>query len=419
MTEAITATTPYELNDAFPNLEGLNRLERAAKIANTRNAIRKVKPQTYTVKSQQGLVSYVVSKDAEGNYKCSCPDHLLNGCECKHIIAVKMYLEERSQDLSGKKAKAESEGKEFRDWSNYSLAQMSESELFPIYLKELVNLVKEPEKKAGRPSIPLADNIYMAVSKVASLRSSRRAYGEIVNAEKAGNIERQYGYNNVNVFLNRADVTPLLRELLRASAQPLSEIEHIFAIDASGFGTYQFGDWLDDKWAADDKRKHTYVKAHVACGVVSNIITDAVVTSSSVADMNELQTLLDGTCGRFKADEVLADKGYLSNKNYAYIKKSGARGYIDFKENVTGRGCPAWREAFLNFLQHRDEFYAHYHKRSNVETTFGAIKAKYQEKLKSKNEVAQMNELYCKMIAYNISVVIRMAFTQDVNVAFK
>jgi transposase len=49
----------------------------------------------------------------------------------------------------------------------------------------------------------------------------------------------------------------------------------------------------------------------------------------------------------------------------------------------------------------------HYHKRSNVETTFSSIKKKLGETLKSKNKTAQINELLCKIIAYNITVLIQ------------
>lgn len=48
----------------------------------------------------------------------------------------------------------------------------------------------------------------------------------------------------------------------------------------------------------------------------------------------------------------------------------------------------------------------HYHKRSNVETTFHMIKAKFGDMLKSKNHKAQENELLCKVIAHNIVVLI-------------
>jgi len=48
----------------------------------------------------------------------------------------------------------------------------------------------------------------------------------------------------------------------------------------------------------------------------------------------------------------------------------------------------------------------HYHKRSNAESTFAAIKKKFGENIKSKNRVAQENEMLCKIIAYNITVLI-------------
>ena len=59
------------------------------------------------------------------------------------------------------------------------------------------------------------------------------------------------------------------------------------------------------------------------------------------------------------------------------------------------------------------DFLKHYHKRSNVETTFMAIKRKFGETLKSKNTTAQVNELLCKILAYNITVLINCMYTRD------
>lgn len=55
---------------------------------------------------------------------------------------------------------------------------------------------------------------------------------------------------------------------------------------------------------------------------------------------------------------------------------------------------------------HKDEFMEQYHKRSNVESTFHAIKQKFGETIKAKNRLAQENELLCKVIAYNLTVLI-------------
>jgi transposase len=48
----------------------------------------------------------------------------------------------------------------------------------------------------------------------------------------------------------------------------------------------------------------------------------------------------------------------------------------------------------------------HYHKRSNVETTFHMIKSKFGDALRSKTESAQINEALCKVLCHNIVVLI-------------
>jgi transposase len=50
---------------------------------------------------------------------------------------------------------------------------------------------------------------------------------------------------------------------------------------------------------------------------------------------------------------------------------------------------------------------AHYHKRSNVETTFGMIKAKFGGFVRSKLPVAQVNEVLCKILYHNICCLIQ------------
>ncbi len=56
---------------------------------------------------------------------------------------------------------------------------------------------------------------------------------------------------------------------------------------------------------------------------------------------------------------------------------------------------------------HTDQFLEHYHKRSNVESTFAMIKAKFGGHLRSKGEVARVNEALCKVLCHNICCVIQ------------
>ncbi len=82
--------------------------------------------------------------------------------------------------------------------------------------------------------------------------------------------------------------------------------------------------------------------------------------------------------------------------------------YIPFKSNAVAkaRSNRLWKKMFHYFQFNREEFLEHYHKRSNVETTFHMIKTKFGDKLKSKKFTSQKNELLCKVIAHNIVVLI-------------
>jgi transposase len=61
---------------------------------------------------------------------------------------------------------------------------------------------------------------------------------------------------------------------------------------------------------------------------------------------------------------------------------------------------------FHYFAYNQGAFLAHYHRRSNVETTFHMIKAKFGGSLLSKSFEGQVNEVLCKVIAHNICCLI-------------
>ena len=52
----------------------------------------------------------------------------------------------------------------------------------------------------------------------------------------------------------------------------------------------------------------------------------------------------------------------------------------------------------------------HFHRRSNVESVFGAMKKKLGETLKSRAPIAQINELLAKVLAYNFTVLVHQMF---------
>jgi len=58
------------------------------------------------------------------------------------------------------------------------------------------------------------------------------------------------------------------------------------------------------------------------------------------------------------------------------------------------------------FGYQRDTLLSRYHQRSNVETAFSMITAKFGDSLRSKSEVGQFNEVLCKVIAHNLCALI-------------
>ena len=69
--------------------------------------------------------------------------------------------------------------------------------------------------------------------------------------------------------------------------------------------------------------------------------------------------------------------------------------YMPFKVNAKPEHHskhPLWTRFYHFYLFNQEWFKEHYHKRSNVETTFLMIKEKFGTRLLSKMEVAQVNE---------------------------
>lgn len=92
------------------------------------------------------------------------------------------------------------------------------------------------------------------------------------------------------------------------------------------------------------------------------------------------------------------------------------------KKNISGvsgkKKDELWKNLFHFYSFKREEFLRHYHKRSNVESTFNMIKAKFGERLRSKTETAQVNEALCKVPCHNLCVVIQSMYELGIDPTF-
>jgi transposase len=96
----------------------------------------------------------------------------------------------------------------------------------------------------------------------------------------------------------------------------------------------------------------------------------------------------------------------------AFIDQMGAAPFIPFRNNSKSKPnmpAPAWDRLFHFYNFRRDEFPAHYHKRSNVESAFSSMKRKFGDFIRSKTEIAQINEALLKVVDHNIVCLLRIA----------
>lgn len=172
------------------------------------------------------------------------------------------------------------------------------------------------------------------------------------------------------------DLTPILHDLIAMSCAPLRMVETSFAPDSSGFSTSRFDRWFDEKYGRQ-RSQRLWVKAHVMTGTKTNVVTAAAATDRDANDYPQLPGLLEAPAKQFTIKEVPADKAYLGESNCAAIVKAGAEPFIPFKINSTPNGSELWARLYGCLMFNRAAFLEYYHRRSNVETTFSMVKAKF------------------------------------------
>lgn len=284
---------------------------------------------------------------------------------------------------------------------------MSEKGEFLRLLHDLCASIPNPQYKFGRPRMPLSDMVFSSALKVYSTFSLRRFTTDMREAKEKGYIEKVPYYSTVARYMENPELTPILIELIQKSSLPLSGVETEFAADASGFSTSRFDRWFSFKHGREISSR-IWLKAHLMCGVKTNIVTAIKITEGHESDGRQFPELLDATAENFKIEEISADKAYSSRKNHTLVWNLGGKAYIPFKSNATGKtpGSKAWRRMYHLFQYHRDEFLEHYHKRSNSETVFHMVKAKFGDAVRSKKRTAQINEVLLKILCHNLCVLI-------------
>jgi transposase/predicted nucleic acid-binding Zn finger protein len=402
---------------------------KALKIAATVKLTRKGKK--WIVPSQTGSgLKYIVDPNPAEQH-CTCPDYENRHLPCKHIMAVEITVkreqsitettDSQTGNVTTTVTETVTETVKLRCkqvWSAYNTAQVNEKSRFLVLLKELCSGIDEPIQNMGRTRLPMADMIFASVFKIYSTLSTRRFMSDLRDIYMKRYISKLPCYNAMITYLEKPEMTPYLRWLIIQSSLPLKSVETDFAIDSSGFSTCQYVRWFDEKYGKEQSERD-WVKAHLMCGVKTNIVTAAEIGGAHSSDHNYFAPLFNETAKYFNVKECSADKAYSSYANHRLVDNKKATAFIEFKEGSVGTSkCEIWNKMFHYYQYKREEFMQHYHKRSNVESTFSMIKAKFGSFVRSKLFVAQTNEVLCKIIAHNLCCLIQSSYELGIDTTF-
>jgi transposase len=407
-------------------------LEIAAKSKLTR------KGDTWLVPSQAGTKKYLVDPNPQEPH-CTCPDFEARQLRCKHIFAVE-YTIQREQTSGGQSIVTESvritQQTYVQDWPAYNAAQVNEKDQFQSLLHELCQGIGSPSQKMGRPRLSFEDMIFSAAFKVYSTVSGRRFMSDLRAAHAKGFIEKLPCYNSIFNYFEDEALTPYLQMLIEESSLPLTAIESDFAVDSSGFSTSRFFQWVNAKYTNPQlMTKREWIKVHLICGVKTNIVTAVELSDRYAGDSPYFKQLVDATAKNFVMQEVSADKAYLSAANLQTVVDHAAMPYIPFKSNSASewglsgmrgqdkkakwqRKSNLWRQMYHYYEFNQRWFMQQYHKRSNVESTFSMIKAKFGDSLRSRTKTAQINEALCKVLCHNLCCLIQSMFELNIKPEF-
>ena len=176
--------------------------------------------------------------------------------------------------------------------------------------------------------------------------------------------------------------------------------------DSTGYSDGSFVRWYDAR-TDSVKTKRGWVKLHSIIDIRARVVLDYLVTTSCVADITGLRSMLarfEGGAGHF-----CLDSAYLVRDVCNAISKMGMVPRIKPKSNTTHNafGSQSWHEMVDLSVQDPDAFKSEYHQRGIIEAVFEAIKKMYGNHTHFHKPENQRREIAIRIICYNIELVAR------------
>ncbi|MFH2024070.1 MAG: IS5 family transposase [Candidatus Micrarchaeota archaeon] len=311
-----------------------------------------------------------------------------------------------------------------QDWEAYNKAKTREKYLFIRLVSELIQEIYPEEikqKRVGSPNLSFNEMLFAVLIREYCGYASRKTVSELRMARDMKLITTVPHFNSISNFLKNKELYKDLQKMIIISALPLSKVETHIATDSSGFNVSPYEQWMRHKWGSKKGKSRGWIKAHIAIGAKTQIICAVEVTNNHVGDSPMFTPLFQTYSKYFECKELSADKAYSSKANIQMSVDEGITPFIPFRDTANPYGFrtpSSWISMYQYFKRRESEFMRHYHQRSKVETAFSMIKKRLGSRIRSKYLVSQKNELLCRFIVHNITVLIQEMFELGIEIDF-
>ncbi len=397
------------------------RYKRAADLAQRNGSVMSFRDAwTYKVRSQRGAGSYIV-EDKAGLWTCDCPDWAALR-PCVHILAILLQRGELPYPDAEEEPKP-LEGAGF-DWAAYRKAELAMPQVLPRLAFRLFEMLPQPPPRygPGRPPVPQTDALLSALLWAANQKNMRREQDTRDRLLAEGLLSRHVACNVVSRTLTDEATMPLLEMALKLTREPFAAIDpdaspvtlavvgDTFAIDSTGFTPSRRGHYNHEKHGPE--APIPWLKCHLMISTKARLITAARITANTgrgTGDSSQFRPLLEETAVKFPVGVVVGDGAYASRTNVALVRDLGAQPLFRPRDtSITKQhGAGGWADMIAFFTIHRAQFDALYHRRSLVESVNSAVKRRFGETLRSRTVTSRTNELLCKLVSYNLTVLVQ------------
>jgi hypothetical protein len=392
------------------------------------DAIHRLDPNHWEVLSPKTPSRRVKIHRVGDEYRCRNDPAYNQDQPCSHILSVLVY--EGIEALPNTAAQVYKKSQQPRDHGLEARAWQLVPALLPDYLARLLRAglpvieVKPDLAKRGRPFKPLYPQVYQAVIRVAE-RMNLNANSGLMRtpSHRAHNPYGGISRSTLSRFLISPGTRECLEKLLLLTLWPARPYERLVHPDGTGLTEQRFTAFFEEKYQVRKEwREHKWTFAEILWTYQYTMIAGCYAQQGPFGEAQWLLPLLERALLMLDLKELGGDKAYVANYIFDYARAHGIEPQIKLKRNANvGRRSSAGR-AYTRAVQESrinpQGYAAKANRRSNAEAGNHAFKAFLGDQIYSRDPTAQVNEILCMCIAYNLARLTLLGLDQGIEIDF-